>query len=162
MIPLRTFSTVSEIPAGANTLPTTPLAYSNLIGVKSWAARAEVSLVAGMKASLGQMPLYSKISGSTSCEEKVTVQIKCEHRTQKYIHLKHLVSGLHLQHEEVGSGSMDQDFAGDFESSPCQSFLWQATHKKCFIFVHVGLSKSKFWGWNKIEISLLVGIWFNL
>lgn len=64
------FSTVAETPAGAKTLPTTPLAYTNLIGVKSWAVRAEVSFVAGMKASLGQMPLYSKISGSASYEDE--------------------------------------------------------------------------------------------
>lgn len=67
------------------------------------------------------------------------------------------VSGLYLQYEDVCSCCTDQNFALDFQSSPCQTFLRQPTHKNCFIFVHVGLSSSKLWSCNIIrQLSLMV------
>lgn len=62
------------------------------------------------------------------------------------------MNGLHLQYEGVSSCCMDQYFAVDLHSSPCQTLLRQATHEKCFIFVHIGLSSFKLWGCNNIEI----------
>lgn len=67
-MPLWIFSTTGETPSGAKILPTTLLVYSNLMGIANWGARAAVNLVAGIAESFGQIPLYSKSWGSTSCD----------------------------------------------------------------------------------------------
>lgn len=64
-------STVVETVSGAKTFPTAPLTYSNLMAVVSSAWRAEVSSVAGIKGSSGQIPLYSWSSGSSSFHIRV-------------------------------------------------------------------------------------------
>lgn len=130
------FSTIVEISSGAKIFPTVPLLYSNLIGVKSWAARADVSLVAGIKRSLGQKPLYSQISGSKSqCKDKIHYRAVCILKVSRLL----LSAGfdIYLQHVYILVCGTDENFATDFKSGSCQTFLWQTSQEQCLILVHI-------------------------
>lgn len=148
-IPLWTFSTVSETAVGANTLPTTPLAYSNLMGIENWAARAEVSFAAGTKGSLGHTPLYSKISGFTSYKKiSIDVLVNVMDITLRYCLCGNFMYNKYLQQVGILCNCTDKNFADYFYSSSSQTLLRQTTQEQCLILVHIGLTGSKIRGCN--------------